>query len=145
MTTPLVPNFGQTLAYAERTLTASLTRHLAKREITPETWYALHLIATGGPGLDRRTLSGELEGTRTLTRDSVRELLARLEAEGLIQGDSELDLTADGRALHGSLREYVFERTEQLLSRFAADDVDTTMRTLRAITKQVTEELAAAD
>jgi DNA-binding MarR family transcriptional regulator len=144
MTTPPVPTFGQTLAYAERTLTASLTRHLAKRGTTPETWYALQLIATGGPGLDRHRLSDQLAGSRTLTRDSVPELLARLEAEGLIQGGSEIDLTADGRALHRSLRTYVADRTDQLLSGFPADDIDTTMRTLQAITKQVTEELAAA-
>lgn len=144
MTTPPAPTFGQTLAFAERTLTVSLTRHLAKRGTTPETWYALQLIATGGPTLDRDRLSDDLAGSRTLTRDSVRELLARLEAEALIQGDSEVELTAKGRALHRSLRAYVTGRTDQLLSQFPADDIDTTMRTLQAITRQVTEELAAA-
>jgi DNA-binding MarR family transcriptional regulator len=74
----------------------------------------------------------------------VRELLARLAAEGLIQGESELDLTAEGRALHRSLREYIAGPTQRLLSRFPAADIETTMRTLQAITKQVTEELAAA-
>lgn len=145
MTTPPVatPTFGMTLAYAERTLTASLRRHLAERGTTPETWYALQLIATRGPRLDRNTLSAELEGSRTLTPDSVRELLARLEAEGLIHGDSELDLTAEGKALHRSLRDYIAGPTQRLLSRFPADDIETTMRTLQAITKQVSEELAA--
>lgn len=144
MTTPPVPTFGQTLAYAERTLSESLRRHLAERGTRPETWYALQLIATRGPGLDRKTLSGELEGSRTLNPDSVRELLARLEAEGLIHGDSELDLTTEGVALHRSLREYIAGPTQRLLSRFPADDIETTMRTLRAITEQVTAELAAA-
>ena len=80
MTTPQ-PTFGQTLAYAERTLTETLRQHLAKRDIKPETWYALQLIATRGPGA-RETLSAELEGSRTLNADTVRELLARLEARG---------------------------------------------------------------
>jgi DNA-binding MarR family transcriptional regulator len=144
MTTPPVPTFGQTLAYAERTLTESLRRHLAERGATPETWYALQLIATRGPRLDRETLSGELEGSRTLTRDSVRDLLARLEAEGLIHGDSQLDLTPEGQALHRGLREYIAGPTRRLLGRFPADDIETTMRTLQAITEQVTAELADA-
>jgi hypothetical protein len=42
--------FGQTLAFAERALTAVLRRHLAERQTTPETWYALQLIATRGRG-----------------------------------------------------------------------------------------------
>ncbi|HEU5156454.1 MAG TPA: hypothetical protein VFU43_05615 [Streptosporangiaceae bacterium] len=144
MTTPPVPTFGMTLAYAERTLTASLRRHLAERGTTPETWYALQLIATRGPRLDRKTLTAELEGSRTLTPDSVRELLARLEAEGLIHGDSEVDLTPEGQTLHRSLRDYIAGPTQRLLGRFPAEDIETTMRTLQAITRQVAEELADA-
>ena len=90
MTTPpdAFAQFGQTLAFAERTLTAVLRRHLAERQTTPETWYALQLIATRGPGLDREALSRDLEGSPTLDADSTRELLARLEADGLIRGDA---------------------------------------------------------
>jgi hypothetical protein len=107
MTTPPASfsQFGRTLAFAEQTLTATLRQHLAERDTAPETWYALRLIATGGPGLARQALSSELAGSRTLNPDSTRELLARLEADGLIRGDSELDLTAEGEALHRSLRE----------------------------------------
>jgi DNA-binding MarR family transcriptional regulator len=143
MTTPPVP-FGQTLANAEQTLTVVLRRHLAERETTPETWYALQLIATRGPGLARQALSNRLEGSRTLNPDSTRELLARLEAEGLIRGDSELDLTAEGEALHRSLREYIAGPTARLLSQFPADDIETTVRTLQAITERAEEELVTA-
>jgi hypothetical protein len=144
MTTPPAATFGQTLAFAERTLTATLRQHLAEREITPETWYALQLIATRGPGLAREALSHELEGSRTLNADSTRELLARLEAEGLIRGDAELDLTAEGETLHRSLREYIAGPTAQLLSQFDADDVETTVRTLQAIAERAAEELVVA-
>jgi DNA-binding MarR family transcriptional regulator len=143
MTTPQ-PTFGQTLAYAERTLTETLRQHLAKRDIKPETWYALQLIATRGPGLARETLSAELEGSRTLNADTVRELLARLEAEGLIHGDTEVDLTAQGETLHRSLREYIAGPTARLLSQFPADDIETTMRTLQGITERAAAELVAA-
>src|SRR6266508_805224 len=118
--------FGQTLAFAERTLTATLRQHLAERETTPETWYALQLIATRGPGLAREALSNDLEGSRTLNADSTRELLARLEAEGLIRGDAELDLTAEGETLHRSLREYIAGPRDELLNQFDARDIETT-------------------
>src|SRR4051794_14055000 len=97
--------FGYTLALAERTLTAVLREHLAERDTEPETWYALQLIAMRGPTLDRSELSDELAGSRTLNADSTRELLDRLQAEGLIRGDSKIGLTAHGQALHRSLSE----------------------------------------
>jgi hypothetical protein len=144
-TSPLpVGVFGMTLAYAERTLTATLRRHLAERQTQPETWYALQLIATRGPALDRAALSHELEGSPTLDADSTRELLARLEAEGLIRGDAQVDLTDEGRALHGGLREYIAGPTTRLLSQFDADDVRTTVRTLQAIADRAAEDLVAA-
>jgi DNA-binding MarR family transcriptional regulator len=146
MTTPPVPfgQFGQSLAFAERALTATLRRHLAERGTKPETWYALQLIATRGPGLSREALSADLAGSRTLNADSTRELLARLEAEGLIRGDTKVDLTAEGETLHRSLREYIAGPTIRLLSQFDVDDVETTVRTLQAITARVEEELAVA-
>jgi DNA-binding MarR family transcriptional regulator len=143
MSKPSLP-FGQTLAFAERALTATLRAHLAERGVTPETWYALQLTAQRGPGLSREELSEDLEGSRTLTPDSTRELLARLEAEGLIRGADEVDLTAEGEALHQSLREYVAVATARLLGQFDAEDVETTVRTLQAITERAKEELAVA-
>jgi hypothetical protein len=136
--------FGYTLALAERTLTATLRRHLAKRNVEPETWYALRLIAAGGPGLARDALSHELEGSRTMTADSTRELLARLQAEGLISGDREVDLTDEGETLYRSLREDIAGPTAQLLGQFDADDVQTTIRTLQAIAERAADELAVS-
>jgi hypothetical protein len=146
MTTPpaLFGQFGQTLAFAEQTLTATLRRHLAERKTEPETWYALQLIATRGPGLAREALSAELEGSRTLNADSTRELLARLEAERLIRGDAKVDLTPEGETLHRSLRDYISGPTVRLLSQFDVDDVETTVRTLQAITARAKEELTVA-
>jgi hypothetical protein len=140
----LFGQFGRTLAFAERTLTATLRRHLAERGTEPETWYALQLIATRGPGLDREALSADLEGSRTLNADSTRELLTRLEAEGLIRGDAKVDLTAEGETLHRSLRDYIAGPTVRLLSQFDVDDVETTIRTLQAITARAQEELTVA-
>jgi DNA-binding MarR family transcriptional regulator len=143
MTTPTV-SFGQTLAFAERTLTEVLRRHLAERDTKPETWYALQLIGTRGPGLAREALTRDLESSRTLNADSTRELLARLAAEGLIRGDANVDLTAEGETLFQSLRQYVAGPTARLLGQFNPEDIDTTVRTLQAITARAAEELAAA-
>jgi coproporphyrinogen III oxidase-like Fe-S oxidoreductase len=136
--------FGQALAFAERTLTATLREHLAQRDTQPETWYALQLIATRGPGLSRQALSHDLEGSPNLNADSTRELLARLEAQGLIHGDTHVDLTAEGEALHRSLREYIAGPTVRLLSQFDIHDIETTVRTLQAITERSAEESAAS-
>ena len=146
MTTPPVSfnQFGQTLAFAERALSAVLRRHLAERQTTPETWYALQLVATRGPGLDRGALSRDLEGSPTLDADSTHALLARLEADGLIRGDAEVDLTTAGAAVHRSLRESIAGPRNQLLSQFEVEDIETTVRTLQAITARAEEQLALA-
>jgi DNA-binding MarR family transcriptional regulator len=136
--------FGQTLAFAERALTAVLRQHLAQRQTTPETWYALQLIATRGPGLDRRALGRDLEGSPNLDADSTRELLARLETDGLIHGEAEVDLTTAGEAVHRSLRESIAGPRNQLLSQFDVEDIETTVRTLQAITARAEEQLAVA-
>ncbi len=102
---PVYGQFGRTLAFAERTLTAGLREHQAQRHIKPETWYAVQLIATDGPGLAREALTRDLEGSPTLDADSTRELLAGLQAQGLIHGDAQVDLTPEGRALHQSAQE----------------------------------------
>ncbi|MFC4587918.1 MarR family winged helix-turn-helix transcriptional regulator [Sphaerisporangium corydalis] len=142
MTTPQIA-FGPALAFAERTLTAVLRRHLAERRTTPETWYALQLIAMRGPRLSREALSHDLADSRSLDTESTRELLTRLETEGLISGDEELSLTPEGETLHRSLREFVTTPTAELLSRFDPDDIATTVRTLQAITQQATKDLTS--
>jgi hypothetical protein len=144
MTTPpaIYGEFGQALAFAERTLSATLREHLAQRDTEPETWYALQLIATRGPGLSRAELSDVLAASPNLTAESTRALLARLEAEGLIRGGARVDLTADGQALHRSLREYIGGPTARLLGQFDIHDIETTVRTLQAVTKRAADELA---
>jgi DNA-binding MarR family transcriptional regulator len=143
-TATLYGRFGYTLAFAERTLTAQLRQHLAERDVKPESWYALRLIAAEGPGLARDALTHELEGSRGLNANSTLELLARLEADGLISGDAELDLTPEGDALYRSLREYIAGPASHLLSQFDVADVEITVRTLQAIAERAQAELVTA-
>jgi DNA-binding MarR family transcriptional regulator len=140
---PAFARFGYTLGLAERTLTAVLREHLAQRDTQPETWYALQLIAMRGPALDRNALSDELSRSRTLNADSTCELLARLEAGGLIRGDREIDLTTEGQALHRSLSEYIAVPRTRLLSQFSIDDIETTVRTLQAIAERAAQEASS--
>jgi hypothetical protein len=145
MTTPpaVYGQFGQALGLAERTLSANLRAHLAERDTEPETWYALQLIATRGPHLAREELTSVLESP-IFDADSVRERLARLEADGLITGNADVDLTEEGKALHGSLRAFIAEPTLELLSQFDIGEIETTVRTLKAITMRATERLHAS-
>lgn len=134
--------FGQALGLAERTLSANLRAHLAERDIQPEAWYALQLVTTRGPRLARGELAGVLESP-SFDAKSVRGLLARLEADGLISGDTEVELTDDGKALHNSLREYIAGPTVELLSQFDIGEIETTVRTLKTLTERAAERLVA--
>jgi hypothetical protein len=147
MTSTEIPSaygqFGQALAFAERTLSAILREHLAERGVAPETWYTLKLVAQGGAGLSRAALISDLELSRDVD-SPVPELLARLEAEGVISDGDPVSLTAEGQAMFTSLREYVTAPTIRLLGQFDVRDIETTVRTVQAITKRAAEEQAAS-
>jgi hypothetical protein len=146
MTTPpaVYAQFGQALAFSERTMSAVLHDHLAQRGIEPGVWYALKLIATRRPGWSRQDLQRDLEESQNVATASVAGLLSRLETEGLIHGDTSVDLTAQGEARYESLREYVGGPTVHLLSQFDLGDIETTVRTLQAITRRAADEAAAS-
>jgi DNA-binding MarR family transcriptional regulator len=125
--------FGQALGLAERTLSAILREHLAQRDTVPEAWYSLRVLATRGPAFPRAELTRLLEGPG-FGADAADSLLARLEADGLIRGDVNLDLTPAGEALYESLRDHISGPSVQLLSQFDVHDIEVTVRTLQAIT-----------
>ena len=129
--------FGQALGLAERTLSAILREHLAQRDTVPETWYTLRLLATRGPAYPRDDLTQLLERPG-FDADAGHSLLASLEADDLIRGDADLELTPAGEAHYQSLREYISGPTTQLLSQFDIHDLETTVRTLQAITAKAT-------
>jgi hypothetical protein len=131
--------FGLTLAFAELALTGMLHKHLAKRGTKPDTYYGLHLIGARGAELDRMGLIEDLDRSRNV-QEPGDELIARLEADGLIRGDARVEFTEEGEAHYRELREYVIGPTVRLLSQFEIEDIETTVRTLQAIT-----EHAAAD
>lgn len=135
--------FGQALAFAERTLTVILHEHLAQRGTPPETWYALRLVAARGPGLSRQDLVSDLEGSMNVPAGSVPGLLSRLQDEGLISGTDQVGLTPQGEELYRGLREYVVTPTARLLGQFDPSDIETTVRTLQSVTSRAAQEAAA--
>ena len=80
--------FGQTLAFAERTLSAVLREHLAERNTVPEKWYALKLLAGAGEaGWSRDGLVGRLSTSPTFSARAADDLLEELESDGLVTSD----------------------------------------------------------
>jgi DNA-binding MarR family transcriptional regulator len=142
MTAPpaVYSQFGTTLAFAERALTAALRKRLAQRDTLPETWYALQLVSLRGPGVSREEVSRDLDGSRGLDSASGEAVLARVAEEGLIRGDARLELTDAGKALHRSLREHIAGPTAELLGQFELGDIETTVRTLQAVTARAEAE-----
>ena len=103
--------FGYTLAFAQRALTASLQRQLAEIDTAPETWYALKLIATRGPALARGSLTEALDGSQSMTPERTRELLTHLEVDGLIRGQNLINEHRDRAQLRlGAFRVVVLRR-----------------------------------
>ncbi len=127
--------FGQTLGFAERTLSAVLRAHLAARDTEPEQWYALKLLAAGGAGgVPRHELVARLGGSPTFDPESADALLRELGSDGLVEDGASVRLTVIGEAAFSELRAYVLGATVELLGQFELDDIETTVRTLRAIT-----------
>lgn len=127
--------FGQTLAFAERTLSAVLREHLAERNTVPEKWYALKLLAGAGEaGWSRDGLVERLSTSPTFSARAADDLLEELESDGLVTND--VALTAAGTAAFEDLRAYVAGPAVALLGQFDVRDIETTVRTLQAITQR---------
>jgi hypothetical protein len=138
--------FGQTLAFAERTLSAVLREHLAERDTMPEQWYALKLLAGAGEaGWSRDELIQRLSTSPTFSAGAADELLGHLEADGLVTNeDGCVTLTVAGTAAFEDLRAYVAGPSVALLGQFDVHDIETTVRTLQAITQRAAAAAAAA-
>ncbi len=130
--------FGQALGLAERTLSAILREHLAQRGTVPEKWYALKLLAsTGGSGLSRDALIRTLSTSPTFSAGAAEDLLGGLEADGfVVSDDAIIRLSERGEAAFADLRAYVAGPSVALLSQFDVHDIETTVRTLQAITER---------
>ena len=121
-----------------------LRGHLAQRGVEPETWYALKLVSQGQLDVALASLVRDLEGSPRLDADATHALLAQLASDGLIAGDDGVHLTEEGRVFFESLRDHVLRATVKLLGQFDLSDVETTVRTCKAIVRRAQEEAESA-
>jgi DNA-binding MarR family transcriptional regulator len=143
-TTPRPPvTIGQAVGLAEAALTRLLTGVLAETGTSRETYLAFQRLAFlgGAPAMDAFVL--DLSDALALDEPSARELAGSLQTAGLIH-DLERDaaggrlvaLTTTGAALTDRLRRSVGRVTGELVAPFDASDIETTIRTLQAVTER---------
>ena len=142
--TTAVPTFGQAVGEAQTALRAVIVDVLQEAGTTFERWVALNTLATRGVAVARDELLRELaHGVQTDTM-TISDLLDRLTSEGLVgqadgagpDGSSLVELTDQGRALHGALRETVRRTSEALLDGLDPSDLEITIAVLRAVTER---------
>jgi DNA-binding MarR family transcriptional regulator len=136
------PPFGQAVGEAQRALSALLYDLLEGQGTTFDRWVTLNTLATRGPAIPRGQLRRDLAEGLAVDAASVSELLDQLESSGLIQVSSEpaehdsarIELTADGEALHRSLRESIGRLTVQVVGGLDPEDLRTAVGVLREAT-----------
>lgn len=134
---PPIP-FGRHLGAAARTSRDLLDMILIAEAERYETWIALNLIATAGPGKRRDELERELVAGLQLANDSpVLQLLGQMERLGLIRFEaapgregSVVELTPAGEARFAQLLGVINKAAARALSDVDPEDVETTLRVL---------------
>jgi DNA-binding MarR family transcriptional regulator len=133
---------GQDVGETEGALSALLDQVLEGTEagVTRTQYIALRVVARG-PALAPAALRDHLAGQRQLglDRPQAAELLAGLEARGLITGGDPggpVRLTAEGAALNAQLGEAVAALSEGLYAGIDPDDLATAHRVLVEVTER---------
>src|SRR5262245_27575665 len=128
---------GTTLEFAQRQLTTLLHKFLAEQGARPGTWYALKTLSIRGPELPADAFRNELAQAPAIGPDAAGEVIDGLVAEGLIavRADGSVATTPDGEAAFERLREAVDRLTAEIQRPVDRDDLETTIRTLSALTE----------
>jgi DNA-binding MarR family transcriptional regulator len=122
------------MALAERNLRGPLLRILTEEDLEPGAWFTLN--ALGLRGATPPSTIKELLFTSGYDDPGVDALLARLAADGLIDGgDERLRLTPAGAELYTALRDRIGTVTGRVFSLFDASRVETA----RALLQQIAE------
>lgn len=135
---------GQAVGIAEAALTRLLAGVLAETGTSRETYLALQRLSFlgGAPAMEAFVL--DLSEALALDQRSATELAGSLQTAGLIHelerdatGGRVVELTAAGAALQDRIRRSVGRVSAELLAPFDASDIETTIRTLQAVTERV--------
>ena len=140
--TTAVPTFGQAVGEAQTALRAVIVDVLQEAGTTFERWVALNTLATRGVAVARDELLELAHGVQTDTMTistsstgSPEGLVGQADGAGP-DGSSLVELTDQGRALHGALRETVRRTSEALLDGLDPSDLEITIAVLRAVTER---------
>ena len=129
------PLFGQLLGQAHRASSALLDELLARHDTAFDHWVSLNLLAQRGPAIDYDQFRGELARAFQTDEEAVAQLLAQLEAGGLINvardnGTVSVAMTPRGLAQYAELRESIGNLSAQLLGDVDPDDLAAARRVL---------------
>ena len=139
---------GHVVVLAEHALTELLNDVLAQAGTDRQAWFSLSRVAAG-----RAALGGppEQDNQNDMVRDDLSrafhidsgqavQLLDRLVSEGLVAvHDEVVSLTPKGQALYEDVLRATQATTARLTETLRADDLETTARTLQAVTSRARE------
>ena len=146
-TTPRPPaTIGQAVGLAEAALTRQLAGVLAETGTSRETYLAFQRLSVLGAPATMDAYVRDLSDALAIDGSAAAALARSLQTAGLIhevdrdgQDGPAVELTAAGAALRDRLRQSVARATAELLAPFDAGDIETTIRTLQAITERAHE------
>ena len=134
---------GQAVGIAETELTKLLAGVLAETGTPRETYLAMQRLSFLGGAPAAAAFVADLSDALALDEPSAAALADSLRAAGLIHdlerdatGGGVVALTAAGVALQDRLRGSVGRLSAELVAPFDASDIETTIRTLQAVTER---------
>ena len=138
------PLTGQDIGQAHFATRAVLERLLAGLDLRFEGPVALNLLSAAAGAPSRGEVIGQLAQGLKISAQQAHDVLDELAAQGLTSSDdSELALTASGRARVEQVREGLSGITGRLYGDLPADDLIIAQRVLAAVTARANAELAA--
>jgi DNA-binding MarR family transcriptional regulator len=134
---------GQDIGQAQRATSAVLGVVLAEHGVPLDRWIVLNALATGASPIERARLVRGLAGALARGPAAVEAMIDHAEAARLVRivsapgGDPrgvEVELTATGRAQHGTLRSEIDHVAAELYSGIPEADLAVTHRVLAEVT-----------
>jgi len=136
---PLIPvgmAIGQTVGQAEAVMTRLLAGVLAETGTARQTYLALQRLLVHGDSAPREDYIRDLSDWLDLDLWSAGELADDLVADGLlVLADGNIRLAEAGSELRERIRGTIAEITAPLYAELDPADIETTVRTLRELTK----------
>jgi DNA-binding MarR family transcriptional regulator len=143
LTTANIRALGPALGMAERTLTRGLLSVLAETGTPAETWYAFQRLSVAGTAPTVAAFLADLSGSLDLDGPAAAALLDGIVAAGLMHevsdpagGGARIAFTPAGDDLQRRIRASLAVGTGELLAPFDPADIETTIRTLTALTER---------